>query len=155
MFTRMNLGMYPLNFTKDLKIVRCYIINYNSGLQRYFCNSLQVKEAFVAYHPLFLWPWAFFELLEMKGFLLLYSSTLFLEKKGAKRVLCLSLMEPFMVLKGTTKGTLGNLYRFHVHTIEPLKVSQRVLGFSWTFLEVSTARVPYGTTKTSFSTLFF
>ena len=46
-----------------------------------------------------------------------------------------------MVLKGTikgSKGTLGNLFRFPVHTTEPLRFPT-----SGTFFEGSRARVPY------------
>ncbi len=72
-----------------------------------------------------------------------------LRKKGAKRVLSLShiwnplwfLKEPLKILEapwGTFVGT------FPVYTIEPLKVPQRVLGFSATLFEGSRARVYTG-----------
>ncbi len=60
-------------------------------------------------------------------------------KKGAKRVLHFSriwsplwfLKEPLKVLKA-----LWETFRFPVHTIAPLKVLQRVLGFLEPFLRV-------------------
>ena len=79
------------------------------------------------------------------------------EKKVQKGFFIVPYMEPFMVLKGTTKGTLGtlgNLYRCPVHTIEPFKVSQRVLGFSGTFLWVQELGVHTGQWRTLL-TLFF
>ncbi len=61
-----------------------------------------------------------------------------LEKRMLKGFFVVPYMEPFIVLKGTTKGSLGTLgnIRFPVHTIERLKVPQRVLGFSRNFFRV-------------------
>ena len=54
-----------------------------------------------------------------------------LRKKGArgKGSSLVPYMELFMVLKGTTEGSEGslrNLYRFLVHTIDPLRIG--ILG---------------------------